>query len=377
MRYRWVTGLVATLGAMLSLTVVAPPALAVNPMADLSIVAPPAFQKGDTHNVVVKLDSMSTGLNDSIAVSLTISNATEVATLDFAVTQVTIGSAYCPNPSNDGFTCTFPYDGSPNLVITYTLKNNTDTAPVGGSKTFDKSLVSVNDLTNVTVTTSLSQYFNLKMLGPVPATTISGETDDTTGNPIPGALVNLHDSASPAHSYSTHTDSQGKFSFPADATHPVAAGQVSASATKSGYKTRSGTPKNFTPGTPISGWKLLVTPIAAARPTTPPTPSQSAATTPGALPSGVQASPISGVSEPVFGSDAALTSSNGGGSDLLKYVLIGGLILVLAAIAIMVTMLIRRRRADDRGEDGGGYPQQGYDAGYPPSQYSYDDAGRS
>jgi len=390
MRYRWVAGLVATLASMLSLTVVANPAVAVNPMADLSIVAPSAFHQGDTHNVVVKLDSMSTGLNDQIAVSLTVSNASEVATLDFAVTKVTVGPAYCPSLTNDGFTCTFPYDGSPNVAITFTIKNNTDTAPTGGSKIFDKSLIQVNDLTFVTVTTSLSQYFSLTVLGPPKATTISGETDDITGRPVPGALVNLHDSASPAHSYSAHTDSTGKFSFPADTTHPVAAGQVFVSASKNGYRTRS-SQKNFTPGTPISGWKLLVTPIAVATPTPTSTSTQTSSATPTTPPSGAEASPINGLSEPVFGSDAALASPNSGAPDLFKYVLVGGLIMILAAIAIIVMMLIRRRRTDDGGEDDGGYPQPRYDTGYAPavgrglppaksyrtSPYSYDDVGRS
>lgn len=354
MRYRWVAGLVATLGGMLTLTVVAQPALAVNPMADLSIVAPPSFQHGDTHNVVVKLDSMSTGLkNDSIAVSLTIGNASESATLDFAVTQVTIGTAFCPNPTNDGFTCTFIYDGSANLTVTFTIKNNTDNVPTGGTTTFDESLIAVSDASNSAIN-PLSQHFTVKLLGPPRATTISGETDNsTTGKPVSGALVNLHDSASPAHSYSTRTDTQGRFSFPADATHPVAAGQVFVSVTKGGYKTRSSR-SSFTPGTPISGWKLLVTPITIATPTPTPSSSQSAPATPGALPSGVQASPISGGSGPAFGSDAALVSSNGGGSDLFKYALIGGPVLIVAAIALMAIMLIRRRRGYDDGEVRGG-----------------------
>lgn len=385
-RYRWAAGLVATLGSVLSLTVVARPALAVNPMADLSIIAPPSFHQGDTHNVVAKLDNMSTGLGDSIAISLTISNASEVATNDFAVTKVTIGTAYCPNPTNDGFTCTFPYDGSPNLTVTFTIRNNTDNVPTGGATTFDKSLIAVNDLTFVTTTTSLSQNFSLTLLGPVPATTISGETDDiTTGRPVPDALVNLHDSAHPAHSYSTHTDSQGRFSFPVDTKHPVVAGQVFASATKNGYKTRSSHSMSFIPGTPISGWKLLVTPVVVAIPTPTPTSSQTAPATPVEVPSGAQASAISGGFEPASGGATLLASSNSGGFDLFTYVLIGGLILILAATAIMVIMLIRRRRAEDGDEDNGGYPPASDGDGgglpqtksYPRSPYSYDDVGRS
>lgn len=379
-RYRWAAGLVATLGSMLGLTVVAQPARAVNPMADLSIVAPPSFNQGDTHNVVAKLNNMSTGLNDSIAVSLTISNATEVATNDFAVTKVTVNSAYCPSLTDDGFTCTFPYDGSPNVAVTFTIKNNTDNVPSGSSTTFDKSLIAVNDLTFVTVTNSLSQYFNLTLLGPPRDTTISGKVDDaTTGGSVPGALVNLHDSAHPAHSYSAHTDSRGGFSFPVDAKHPVAAGKVYASVTKSGYKTHIGQPVNFTPGTTISNWKLLVTPVATV-PT--PSPSQPASADPSAAPSGAQASAISGGpggSYPASGAATVLASDSGSGPDLFKYALIGGLILVLAAIAAMVIMLSRRRRRVDDGDDYQptmvDYPTYAGNPGYPPAGGGYTHGG--
>lgn len=369
-RYRWVAGLVATLGGTFGLVAIGQPALAVNPMADLSIVAPPSFHKGDTHDVVVHLDSMSTTLNDSIQVSLTISNASQVATLDFTVTKVLVGSAFCPNLTNDGFTCTFPYKGSSSVTVTYTIQNETDNVATGATTTFDKSLIAVNDITNPSVTNSLSQYFILTLLGPAPATTISGETDDaTTGNPVPDALVSLHDSA--AHSYTTRSDSLGKFSFPADASHPVAAGQVTASASKSGYKTRAGQPVTFTPGTPISNWKLLVTPVVAARPSRTAagspvaTPSPDGSASPNALPTGAPASAIAGGSGPAFGDDPQLASANGGGSDL-TYVLIGGLILILAGIAIMVSMFVRRRRAGEDGEDGGGYPPD-YQSPYDPA----------
>jgi hypothetical protein len=381
-RYRWAAGLVVTLGSVLGPAVIAQPAAAVNPMADLNITAPPSFNQGDTHNVVAKLTNITTSPGDSIAVSLTIGNAAEVATNDFWVTRVTVGTANCPNLTNDGFTCTYAYDGSPTVAITYTLQNKMDTAPVGGSKTFDRSVIAVNDLTVVTVTNSISALFSLTLLGPPRDTTISGNVDDTTtGRPVSGALVNLHDSAHPAHSYSTRTDSRGRFSFPVDGTHPVVAGQVFASAAKNGYKTHIGQPKNFTPGTPISGWRLLVILNAT------PTPSQTPSASPTGLPIGARASPVSGApsgggSEAVPGGATLLASSNGSGSDLFKYVLIGGLILILAGTAGIMIMLIRRRHADDGGEVDGDYqpdypaypasgPRDGADsdAAYPDSSY--------
>lgn len=351
---------------MLGVVAFAQPALADTPIATLGVTAPTSFNSGDSHDIAVQVTNGGMANGESVTVSLDIAKGGTDST-DFSITGVSISgasSASCASPS--GPTCVFSYDGSSSFKVTFTVKATGDDAPAGGTTVFDGSSVTLKDTDTSLTPNTATAGFSVTLNGPVPAnTTISGEVDDiTTGKPVSGALVNLQDSANPAHSYNAHTDSKGKFSFPVDATHPVVAGQVFAGATKNGYKTHIGQPVNFTPGTPISGWKLLVTPIATPTPST-------ASVTPSGLPSGAPSAAASGApsgagSQPASGGASLLSASgSGGGSDLFKYVLIGGLILILAGTAVMVIMFIRRRRADDGGEDGGYQPD--YEPPYDPS----------
>ena len=111
----------------------------------------------------------------------------------------------------------------------------------------------------------MSKGFSLTLNGPAPppSSTISGVVDDvTTGQPVSNALVNLQDSAN--HSYLTRSSSSGKFSFTAGGSTPVVAGAVVIGASKKGYQDFTGTPRTFTPGQNLTGWRVLIKPVAVA-----------------------------------------------------------------------------------------------------------------
>ncbi len=342
----------------------------------VGLAAQPAFAVDAGVTVSVSPSSVTLGPGQSATINVTVTNTSEPDATPMAATLAVSGGSASANDITVGLgsgcdnsgqsqagqaTCNFTaHTGPPpakavaNLVFTLKAAQTISDVVPGGKATFSSSSVSVVE--SPAINSPVSKGFSLTLNGPAPppSSTISGVVDDvTTGQPVANALVNLQDAAN--HSYLAHSSSSGKFSFTAGGSTPVVAGPVVIGASKNGYQDFTGTPKTFTPGQNLTGWRVLIKPVAAL-------PSASASATPSASASSGLPSPTDGLSAGPSDSGAVVppgsTTAAGNSSGMsgpVKVVLVLGVLLLLAGAAVAIYLLVRRKR-DDLGGDPDGAP---------------------
>ena len=171
---------------------------------------------------------------------------------------------------------------------------------------------------------------------PTMVTAVTGFVKDVaTGAPVPGASVQLQDSA--GHNFTASSSSLGAFSFRSTPANPIAPGLLAVGAQKAGYKNVTGS-ANVQAGQTYAFPPLQMESLTAASPSDAPS-----------VP--VVAPPSDNVSvAPLTNTDAA---SSSGGSGFSMILIAAGALLVLLGIGAIVLIVLRRRRDD--GEDPGEY----------------------
>lgn len=327
------------------------PASADSAPVDVTVSQPNDFHVGGTRQTVtVTVKNHDVGGEDGdtqMTVSLLIQDSGGSPTSDFTIAN----TSGCTNPGDT--TCDFLFNAASQVNVTFSVTpaGSATDVPAGGSHVFNGSVASVTDSVNTT-----TAGFSPKLLG-APLLSVSGTVYDiTTGAAIPGALVNLQDSA--AHSWLMTANSKGKFTFTSTGTKQIIAGPLVIGASKDHFKTITDTKTIGT--TSITSWRVLLKPVVVATPSSSvpssPTPSVSDSSQPsdgGSTDStdGATNNDATNTSTDggLIGQDAGDSGSSGG---LFKYVLIMGLILALGG-ALVIGFMFYRRRRDDSGTVGG------------------------
>jgi hypothetical protein len=181
----------------------------------------------------------------------------------------------------------------------------------------------------------------VRVNGPQQAASVTEVTgkvvNQSTGDPVANAQVTLKDSANNEHNATANA--RGDFRFTAQGNKPIAAGQLTLTATFEGFA--EGTANaNGVAGRATNGVQIRMKPEAASTP-----PSAPAAAEP---PSEEPSANATDLAQP------SNTSGESGGPSLLSWLLIGmGVVLVLLGVGAIVLLVMRRKDGDDTADDYG------------------------
>jgi hypothetical protein len=186
---------------------------------------------------------------------------------------------------------------------------------------------------------------DVRLQGPKQAasvTEVSGKVvNQSTGDPVANAQVTLKDSANNEHNATAN--SRGDFRFTPQGNKPIAAGQLTLTATFEGFA--EGTVNaNGVAGRATNGVQIRMKPEVASPP-----PSAPAAAEP---PSEEPSANATDLAQP------SNTAGESGGPSLLSWLLIGmGVVLVLLGVGAIVLLVMRRK--DDRDDQADEYGEPG------------------
>ena len=169
---------------------------------------------------------------------------------------------------------------------------------------------------------------------PAGVSRVSGRVRDADGKALRGVDLTVRDSA--GHKYRATSDRSGKFSIKSSAGKTIAAGSITVSAARDGYRTASTTVR----GTAGAVATVRLTLSAVAAPTkTPPSSAAAAA----------EASPLATDDTTPEAAPPTLKAVSDEGSSSPLFLTLGGL-LVAAGVGALALVVMRRRKASDEPE---------------------------
>jgi hypothetical protein len=169
---------------------------------------------------------------------------------------------------------------------------------------------------------------------------VVGRVRDSNGKPVRGASVGVRDSQ--GHSYTTTTNSDGRFQFTSTDQNPILAGTLSVATVKQGFEAVSVSVQG-------GAGRVLNVPLTLRGGEAPTTAAPTAAeTTP--APTDAPTDEAAGPAADATTADAATAANNSGGSGSLMFIILGAL-LVAAGVGAIVLVLLRRKNPDDDLDD--------------------------
>jgi hypothetical protein len=326
---------------------VAAPAYAADDKISVSVLPPGDFNPGDSQTLVVRVDNKG-HTNTTVQVSVG------------GLNNFTVSGASGCDIGGGGSSCAVKFTASDdNKQVNFTLKATGNVDP-GQSKT-DHGKVQAASIGGASDSADFSATIKGGQQTQAPAVPqVSGTVrDQTTGNPIKGALVVLVDGVNCApgkEACQTGTDGQGAFRFTSRPDKPITPGSLQVGATKSGFANgvatvdgKAGQPATVT---------IKLKPSADA----------SASATTDALPT-LEAGPATDAptAAATTGAGAQKKASASGPSTMSWVILVLAGLLVLLGVGVFVVMFLNRKKGDAEDEDGGGgNPPTGPGPGAPP-----------
>jgi hypothetical protein len=251
----------------------------------------------------------------------------------------------------------------------YTAKFTAPTVAAGQTKTVQVK-VSATVKNDPTGAGEDSQTVNVKGPDkPQNVTSISGKVRDQNGKAISGASVAMKDSA--GNPYSATTNGSGGYSFNSSDSKPIAPGNISVGALKSGYDPA-------TVQIQAAAGKSVTVPLTlkAVETTASASPSASVSASASAEPSEAADQPTEQDSLPADTNAKPASADQGGGSGSTLFIVLGGLLVAAGVGAIVLVMMRRKNNGGDNGPDDDPTAMGGGPGGVPPSQGRFNDATR-